>query len=940
MEYGLVVIWLVTFLTLGLVALPVAALLCRRLPARGAGVAMPVALVLVTLPAFWVGQVAFGLPALLVGLVVLVGTSAAAWRRLDGDLDWGAVADTAVVFTVAFGFMVAVRAVDPAVHPIAGEKFLDYGMLKALLRSSTLPPEDFWFAGEPVAYYYGGHLMAALLSLLTGTAANYAYNLALAGFYAMYVTAAYGVAGAIGTARGTTRRGAGLAGAFFVAFASNLATPARGLAGFLPTSLLGTVAPEKAEEFAEGLSAFSYWPASRAMKANVITEFPLFAYLNGDLHAHMMSPPFTLLVAALLVAYVRTPEEEIRRRRLLVFGCVPLVSGLLAFVSTWATFTPAGLVALTLYFAPADPTTLLPATVGRPLRTYADGAVTAGDGTVAANGGAGGAVAEREHPVRMLLADAERTLRVEGVRGLTAAVGAVAVLLVGFVFVLPFLTGSASTREVAIWEAARRSDIGGMLVVHGGFLAVVAVFLRERFRSAERGSDSRVLVPLAVVLVVGTAHDFAAFGLLVPPMLVAWLLLRGSDAHGDADKRTPTVADGGADEDDAESTASSGEPPLSANRSGPETTLLAVGNAVQTVGLDLLVLGAAYLVVDTLVGFVLPWLAGVVGGGTPLAVADVGLTVLGTAWVLVELGWPGIWVDADDSPPAAPLAVDRSVGFETVLFVGGAGLVLIVEVVYVVENAAPGRFNTVFKTYSQVWALWAPAAGVMLVAALRRHLPAAAVGGRAGRDDVGPSLTSRFAVGAALLLVLSLSLYGGLAMTNHFTGNSASIHQRVDDPTLDATAFVQSAHPEEAPAIRWLDRRQGTPTIVTAPGLYRWRSARGKGANAPASLTGLPTVVGWAHHERGFRGSEAGVSDRVADVNAIYEGSTAERACLLVNYDVQYVYVGPAERNRYRADAVDELRSVPGVSVQKTFSEGAVVIYGVDQDQLPDGGDC
>ena len=43
-----------------------------------------------------------------------------------------------------------------------------------------------------------------LLATLTDTAANYAYNLALAGFYAAYVTAAYGVGGAIGRARGTS----------------------------------------------------------------------------------------------------------------------------------------------------------------------------------------------------------------------------------------------------------------------------------------------------------------------------------------------------------------------------------------------------------------------------------------------------------------------------------------------------------------------------------------------------------------------------------------------------------------------------------------------------------------------------------------------------------------------------------------------------------------
>jgi len=976
MEFGLVVVWLAAFFGLGLAALPVAALLLGRLPDRGAGVAVPLALVVVTLPAYWVGQVTYGWPALAAGLVVLVAVSAAVYRRFEPDIAWHPVRDTAAVFAVAFLFMVAVRAVDPAVHPIFGEKFLDYGLLKAVSRAESLPPEDFWFAGEPLAYYYGGHLIASLLSILTGTTPKFGYNLALAGYYAMYVTAAFGVGGAIGRARGTGRQGAGLAAAFFVAFASNLATPARAIGGLLPASVLSAAAPEKADTFARGLAEFSYWPASRAMEANVITEFPLFAWLNGDMHAHMMSPPFTLLVVALLLAYYLTPEESVGRRRLLVFGCVPVVGGLLTFVSTWSTFTPAGLVALTLYFAPADPTTLLPGALGRPLRQVAGSPVADGGDTAAAGTGAGvageaGGAAEPEgadaarSTYRAALADAERALRTEGVRGAVAAVGALAVLLVGFVFVAPFMLGSVSSREVAFWDAARRSGLGGLLVAHGGFLVVFVAFLRERVLAVVRGNALRLLGAVSVLFVVGVVHGFAAFGLVVPLLLVGWLLLRDGDTRPTptAEPQAAPAPDGGGTGSDPDGGGTGSDPDADAvTGSGTggtdlDTALRAGVNGVQTLGVNLLLLVAAYLVVDVVVGVALSALAGVLGTGTTTVLAPV-LTLVGTVGVLFVLDWPAIWVDPGSGTPKPVESPGDDVGFETLLLIAGAGLVLIVEVVYVVEFAAPGRFNTVFKTYSQVWGLWAVAAGVMLVATVGRHLPAAAVrggssdgggddggggggdeGSGAGTDDgAGPSLQARFAVGASVLLVLSLSLYGGLAMTNHFTGNSVyPVYQRTEDPTLDATAFLEEGHPEEAPAIRWLDRREGTPVIVTAPGLYRWQPADGKGSNAPASLTGLPTVVGWPHHERGFRGPDAGVGERVADVDAIYTGTVAERACGLAEYDVRYVYVGPAERNQYGEESVDGLGDVPGVDVEKTFSDGAVVIYGVDQSELPAG---
>jgi YYY domain-containing protein len=869
MEYGLVVLWLVTLLGLGLAALPVAAVVFERLPDRGAGVAVPLALAVVAIPAYWVGQVTFGLPAVLAGLVVLAGASLLAHRRFEASPDWGSVADTAAVFAAAFCFLVAIRAVDPAVHPLYGEKFLDYGMLKATLRADTLPPEDFWFAGEPVAYYYGGHFVAALLTRLTGTAANYAYNLSLAAFYAMYVTAAFGLGGAIGDARGASRRVAGLSTVFFLAVASNIATPLRALAGSLPMSVLTTAAPEDADTFAKGLDAFGYWAASRAMGNGLITEFPLFAFLNGDLHAHMMSPPFTLLVAALLFAYFRTPESAVRRRRLLVFGCVPPLSGLLVFMNTWTALTPAGLTALTLYFAPSDPTTLLPGFAGRPLRQVA-GAEEAS--TIAADGGGADA------PDADLLVRVKRAVRLEGVRGAMAGAGAASVVLAGFVFVVPFLTGSASSRSLELWAAAERTGLTGLLVAHGGFVLVFVAYLRSRFVGLFEGSALSVGLALFVLFVVGVAQDFQAFGLLAPLVLVGWVLLR-SDL-------VTTPGEG----DTAASLSSLPTPAL---------VVAALAPVVLVVALEF----------------------------APALLA--GVAVLAPVALVVGVGRAARGTDPDDES-------EPGVGFETLLMIAGAGLVAIVEVVYVVEYAAPGRFNTVFKTYTQVWALWAVAAGAMLGTMLHRQV-VAPLAARASGDDVDVPAVP---VVLAVLLVASLSLYGGLATERHFTGSSIyTEYQRVDDPTLNATAYVQDDHPAEAAAIRWLDDRDGTPTIVTSPGGgYRWQPSQRTGGPAPASLTGLPTVMGFPHHVRGFRGP-GNISSRVEDAEAIYRGDPEQRACLLAKYDVRYVYVGPIEMAKYRESATDVSR-VTGVGEPKVFGDGRVRIYPVDQEALPESGTC
>jgi len=236
----------------------------------------------------------------------------------------------------------------------------------------------------------------------------------------------------------------------------------------------------------------------------------------------------------------------------------------------------------------------------------------------------------------------------------------------------------------------------------------------------------------------------------------------------------------------------------------------------------------------------------------------------------------------------------RDLGFEAVPLVGAAGLVLVVEFAFVQEQAAPGRFNTVFKTYMQVWVLWAIAAGVAVAGVLADRaagVSRAAVAGPSNRWVRVQVILRRWGPPVLVtLLAVSTVLYTGFALNNHFDD--------APEPTLDATRFVEEQHPEEAAAIRWIDRREGTPTIVTAaPGGYSWAPREGKGASAPSSLTGVPTVAGW-FHERGYRGGEV-FSARVADVRTIYEGPPPEERRLLERYDVEYIYVGPAERARY-----------------------------------------
>jgi YYY domain-containing protein len=300
---------------------------------------------------------------------------------------------------------------------------------------------------------------------------------------------------------------------------------------------------------------------------------------------------------------------------------------------------------------------------------------------------------------------------------------------------------------------------------------------------------------------------------------------------------------------------------------------------------------ARFVLLAALVGLI-SWLAG--------------YPVLALVVPLLLLGWLVLRANGD-------------AGYETVLLVAGAGLVTLVEFAYVEDGAISGRFNTVFKVYMQVWVLWGTAAGAMVAALLSdRSGPAVWSRSVGGFDATRADL---MAVVVAALLV-STSLYGGFTLQNHFTTGGELVSP--DDQTLDGLAYLDTYHPDEAEAIHWLDQKRGQPHVVTAPGRpYDWYSP-------VPSLTGLPAVIGWVYQEGAYRGYDA-AELREQDVDLIYTGTWSDRAEVLEKYDVEYVYVGPLEREAY-PNADLNFAQYPGV--EPVFENDGVTIYRVNRSEL------
>ncbi len=178
------------------------------------------------------------------------------------------------IFTLAFLFFVLVRAYNP---DIAGaEKPMDFAILNSIGRSDYFPPQDPWFSGRTLPYYYMGHLSASVLDKLTltnNTAVS--YNLAIALMFALAATAAFGIGYNL-----TGNNSGGLLAVFLVLLAGNIASVVQ-FVDYLSSG--------------QNFLSWDYWRASRVIP-DTINEFPYFTFLHADLHAHLFSIPVQLLL--------------------------------------------------------------------------------------------------------------------------------------------------------------------------------------------------------------------------------------------------------------------------------------------------------------------------------------------------------------------------------------------------------------------------------------------------------------------------------------------------------------------------------------------------------------------------------------------------------------------------------------------------------------------
>ena len=401
------VVWWLALVVLGWLAFPLTFVALPGLPDKGYPLAKILSLLLISYFA-WItssldllphtfGTLLMGLGLVtLISLALLITHRRSMWRFVRDNLQLIFVVE--LVSVALFLIFIIVRIGNPDVWDViwGGEKPMDLSYFTAVLKSTSFPPYDPWFAGGYINYYYYGFVYVGALTKLLGVVPTVAYNLILPMLASFTGIGAFSLAynlvasrerrlrnrrldtgepAASVTSRGllTKAAAAGLIAATLVVLLGNLAeitvlaraSYLAGSADLLESGLEpldvsvrtldGIVNIVRGEAAIPVSTGDWFWSATRAInfepgEVQPINEFPFFTFLYGDLHAHMISLPLTLLALGWAISLV-LPGGRYKRfgfLTLLQWLLGGLVIGVLRATNTWdfPTYLMIGMIAV------------------------------------------------------------------------------------------------------------------------------------------------------------------------------------------------------------------------------------------------------------------------------------------------------------------------------------------------------------------------------------------------------------------------------------------------------------------------------------------------------------------------------------------------------------------------------------------------------------------
>ncbi len=248
-----------------------------------------------------------------------------------------------------------VRSFGPDIRSF--EMFMDEGFIAAIMRSPHLPPNDMWFAGYSINYYYYAHYTIAMLAKLLGQSPSIAFNTGICIIFGLCAVNLFGITCNIVTwARylrlRVQRYSSVLPERADSVLQSLLPAIPYGLLSMLMALIFGNLASTQqwwAAHDSSSPNLFNLWFNPSRVVPATINEFPAFSFLLSCFHAHVLSLAFTIMAIGLAFNLLLEAEG----RGIFVFGrgwsipvnlsCTALVLGSLFLMNGWDYPTYMGL---------------------------------------------------------------------------------------------------------------------------------------------------------------------------------------------------------------------------------------------------------------------------------------------------------------------------------------------------------------------------------------------------------------------------------------------------------------------------------------------------------------------------------------------------------------------------------------------------------------------
>jgi YYY domain-containing protein len=866
--------WYVAVQAFGLAALPLCLQLFRHLPDRGYGVSKPLGLLLAgwafwLLTTFgWLHNTAGGILAALAlltvaGLALTIRPPDQATNGPPDPLSWHTILATEAVFALAFAAWCLVRAHEPRIQTAGGEKWMEIAFLRAILRSDTFPPHDPWLSGFAISYYYFGYVIVAMLTQLAAVPPAIAFNLGIATLFALTCTGAFSLVYNLVALELSEENPKGFGKPLgFVGFA---------LLGPLLVAVMGNLEGLLEVLHARGIGPAAAWAW---LDINRIDAPPVPFAQGSWVPTHFF---WWWQASRVLQDYTPWGAEQH------VIDEFPAFSFTLGDMHPHVLALPFVLLAIALALniyrrANLKPETLRVEPQGEALRAEPQGEAwnlkllrwT---------------ISFPLHPWELLT----YALCLGGLGFLNTWDFPIYLFLVVAAYTLAHLRNTQHATRFTFhvsrftFHASRFTFHASRFTLLSIALLLPGVLLYLPFWLGFQSQAGGILPNLF------NATRLPQFLVMFGPLVfIAAAFVVGQARQGRVKARRNQIK---------------------AREVAKWTAAVALGIlGVLAFALLLLVLLIRLGVVAPQgpAGYLAAWMRGAPIPGledvidAPAQVSRSLLlrllnpwTALGLIALLVTVALT--LIHRSTAPNLqSPISNLPSSNFALLLFATGALLTLGVEYVYL-RDIFGTRMNTVFKFYFQAWVLWGVAGAYALAGFIRR--------GRVGVVVVAALLIAAGLVYPALAIPARASEYGGPS-------------------TLDGTAYLAEAQPDDTAAIAWLnDNVSGAPVILEAPGNgYRAYVYEGR----VSAQTGLPTLLGWAGHEHQWRGNYDEQARREPDIETLYTSVDADEVLALMDeYGVEYVYVGPLERTRYPAAGLAKFAGL----MDAVYDTGTVTIY-------------